>query len=148
MVAPRACRSTANKSVSAIPFPKFVQQCLSLLCAVAGNGCHAGRTPHLVVGNGLTRNGLPLLRQRAESAAVIEENPADVLAPTTAAATRSRSAAMPGPMMSGCPILSHGLFARLRQARRRYWSRRARRRLRSRNLCTASPRDETSSLFQ
>jgi len=50
----------ANKSVPAIPFAKLMQQCLSLLCAVAGDGCHAGRDRHLVVGNGLTRNGLPL----------------------------------------------------------------------------------------
>ena len=56
-----------NKSVPAIPFPKFVQQCLSLLCAVAGNGCYAGRKRHLIVGSGLTRNALPLYQHVADA---------------------------------------------------------------------------------
>jgi hypothetical protein len=44
-----------------------VQQCLSLICAVAGNGCHVGRNRHLVVGNGLTRNGLALYQHVADA---------------------------------------------------------------------------------
>lgn len=51
----------------AIAFAKLLQQCLSLLCAVAGNGCHTGRNRHLVVGDGLTCNGLPLYQRVADA---------------------------------------------------------------------------------
>jgi hypothetical protein len=44
-----------------------MQQCLSLLCAVAGNGGYAGPNRYLVVGNGLTRNGLPLYQHVADA---------------------------------------------------------------------------------
>src|SRR3974390_1632654 len=64
---PVALVEAKNKLVPGIPFPKLVHQCLSLLCAVAGDGCHAGRNRHLVVGNGLTRNGLPLYQHVADA---------------------------------------------------------------------------------
>src|SRR3974390_164239 len=44
-----------------------MQQCLSLPCAVARDSCHAGRNRHLVVGDGLTRNGLPLYQHVADA---------------------------------------------------------------------------------
>jgi hypothetical protein len=53
--------------VPAIPFAKLVQQCLSLPYAVAGDGCHAGRNRYLIVGNGPTRNGLPLYQHVADA---------------------------------------------------------------------------------
>jgi hypothetical protein len=53
--------------VPAIPFPKLVQQCLSLLYIVAGDGGYAGRNRHPPVGNGLTRNGLPFYQHMADA---------------------------------------------------------------------------------
>jgi hypothetical protein len=44
-----------------------MQQCLSLPCVVAGDGCHAGRNRYLIVGNGLARNGLPLYQHVADA---------------------------------------------------------------------------------
>ena len=49
------------------PVPQARAAMPQLLCAVAGNGCHAGRNRHLIVGNGLTRNGLPLYQHMADA---------------------------------------------------------------------------------